>query len=348
MGLQRKPQCEKDTTMSKGRAKHKVCITIMGVSLALLSFSSLSAQSLEKRITAQFTLKDLAGKEYALKDARGKIVVLIFGELYQENTLKALQDMKNIVSVKQSYRDAIEILLIVSEKKNTQDYLKVKEGLEIPFPILLDDQRMVYAQYEIIALPSTFVIDRNGIIVAAFPSYTIAYYDHMDAQLGNLLGEVSKDELERVLSFQGAAPAIDQTGERYLSLADHLRKRGWYDSAMNAYQDALKHDPASTAAYLGMGMIYLDLKKPDKAGEAFQSVLKNNPDNLAALKGMGQVYLSRGEIDKAESLLKKVIASNYVDDDIFYVVGELYEKKGNHEEAMRYYKKNCEQLLRDK
>ena len=88
--------------MSKGRAQHKFCITIMGVSLALFSFSSLSAQSLEKRITANFTLKDLAGKEYALKDARGKIVVLIFGELYQENTLKVLQDMKNIVSVRRA------------------------------------------------------------------------------------------------------------------------------------------------------------------------------------------------------------------------------------------------------
>jgi peroxiredoxin len=333
--------------MSKVSAKQKVCTTIMGVSLALSSIGSLSAQPLEKRITANFALKDLAGKEHVLKDVRGKIVVLIFGELYQQNTVKALQDMKKILSVKQSYRDTVEVLLIVSEKKNTQDYLKVKEGLEFPFPILLDDQRTVYAQYEIIALPSTFVIDRNGIIVAAFPSYTIAYYDHMDAQLGNLLGEMSKEELESVLNFQGASPPIDQTGERYLSLAEHLRKRGWYDSAMNAYQEALKNDPASTEAYLGMGVIYLDLKKPDKAGEAFQFVLKNNPDNLAALKGMGQVYLSRGEIDKAESLLKKVIAANYVDDDIFYVVGELYEKKGNHKEAMRYYKKNCEQLLRE-
>jgi tetratricopeptide (TPR) repeat protein len=334
--------------MGKGSAKHKVCTTIMGVSLALFSISSSSAQFPDKRITANFTLKDLAGKEHVLKDSRGKIVVLIFGELYQHNTVKALQDMKNIVSVKESYRDGVEVLLIVSDRKNTQEYLKVKEGLEIPFPILLDDQRTVYAQYEIIALPSTFVIDRTGIIVGAFPSYTIAYYDHMDAQLGNLLGEVSKEELESVLSFQGAAPAIDQTGERYLSLAEHLRKRGWYDSAMNAYQEALKNDPAGTEAHLGMGMIYLDLKKPDKAGEAFQFVLKNNPDNPAALKGMGQVYLSRGEIDKAESLLKKVIASNYVDDDIFYVLGELYEKKGNQEEAMRYYKKNCEQLLREK
>jgi tetratricopeptide (TPR) repeat protein len=334
--------------MSKGSAKHRVCTTIMGVSLALFSISSSNAQFLEKRITANFTLKDLAGKEYVLKDLRGKFVVLIFGELYQHNTIKALQDMKNIVSVKQSYRDAVEVLLIVSDRKNTQEYLKVKEGLDIPFPILLDDQRTVYAQYEIIALPSTFVIDRNGIIVAAFPSYTIAYYDHMDAQLGNLLGEMSKEELERVLNFQGAAPAIDQTGERYLSLAEHLRKRGWYDSAMNAYQEALKNDPASTEAYLGMGMMYLDLKKPDKAGQAFQFVLKNNPDNLAALKGMGQVYLVRGETDKAESLLKQVVASNYVDDDIFYVLGELYEKKGNLEEAMRYYKKNCEQLLREK
>jgi peroxiredoxin len=334
--------------MSKGRAKQKVCATIMGVTLALFSSGSLNAQSLDKRITANFTLKDLAGDEYALKDLKGKIVVLIFGELYQQNTVKALQDMNKILSLKRSHRDKVEVLLIVSEGKNTQDYLKVKEGLEIPFPILLDDQRTVYAQYEIIALPSTFVIDRNGIIVAALPSYTIAYYDNVDAELGYLFGEITKEELEGVLSSQGAIPAVNQATERYLSLADHLRKRGWYDSAMNSYEEALKIDPASTEAYLGMGMLYLDQKAPDKAGEAFQFVLKNNPDNLAALKGMGQVYLSRGEIDKAESLLKKVIASNYVDDDIFYVVGELYEKKGNHEEAMRYYKKNCEQLLREK
>ena len=343
-----KTKCAKDKTMSKGRVKQKVCATIMGVSLTLFSISSLSAQSLEKRITANFTLKDLAGKEHVLKDLRGKIVVLIFGELYQQNTVKALQDIKKILSIKQSYRDTVEVRLIVSERKNTQDYLKVKEGLDIPFPILLDDQRTVYAQYKIIALPSTFVIDRNGIIVAAFPSYTIAYYDNMDAQLGNLMGELSKEELESVLSFQGVAPVINQTTQRYLSLAEHLRKRGWYDSAMNSYQEALENDPASTEAHLGIGVIYLDQKKPDKAGDAFQFVLKNNPENPAALKGMGQVYLLRGEIDKAESLLKKVIASNYVDDDIFYVMGELYEKKGNHKEAMRYYKKNCQELLREK
>ena len=63
---------------------------------------------------------------------------------------------------------------------------------------------------------------------------------------------------------------------------------------------------------------------------------------------MGKIYLLKGETDKAESLLKKVIASNYVDDDIFYVMGEVYEKKGNVTEAMRYYKKNCQRLLREK
>jgi peroxiredoxin len=334
--------------MNTGRAKQKFCATILGASLTLFSISALSAQSLEKSISADFTLQDLAGKEYVLKDLKGKIVVLIFGELYQHNTIKALQDMKEILSIKRSYRETVEVLLIVSEKKNTQDYLKVKEGLDIPFPILLDDQRTVYANYQIIALPSTFVIDQSGIIVAAFPSYTINYYDQVDAELGSLLGEITKEELESVLSFRGATPDIDQTTDRYLSLAEHLRKRGWYDSAMNSYQEALKNDPASIQARLGMGMIYLDQKKPDKAGEAFQFVLKNNPENPAALKGMGQIYLLRGELDKAESLLKQVLASNYVDDDILYVLGELYEKKGNHIEAMRYYKKNCQRLLREK
>ncbi|MCK5255409.1 MAG: TlpA family protein disulfide reductase, partial [Deltaproteobacteria bacterium] len=162
---------------------------IVGIILTLVPLSSSLARPLEGRITTNFILKDLAGRELALKDFRGKIVVLVFGELYQQNTLKAIQDVKKILSEKRSYRESVEVLIIISERRKPKEYLKVKRGLEIPYTILLDDQRKVYAQYEIIAIPTTFVIDRDGKLVAGLPSYTIAYYDQMDAEVGYILGE---------------------------------------------------------------------------------------------------------------------------------------------------------------
>jgi len=318
---------------------------ILGVALILLPLNVSLAKTLVGRITTNFILKDLTGRELALKDLRGKIVVLIFGELYQQNTLKAIQDLKKILSGKRSYRESVEVLLIISEKRKPEEYLEVKVGLEISYPILLDDQRKVYAQYEIIAIPTTFVIDRSGKIVVDFPSYTIAYYDQMDAELGYLLGEVKKEELESILHPKAAATQINGKTERFLSLAENLRRRGFYDSAMNSYQKVIKRNPNITEAHLGMGIIYLEKTELEKAEEEFQIVLEKDPDDPAALKGMAQVYLYRGNIDQAEELLKKVLSSNYVDEDIFYVMGELYEKKGNLKEAIQYYKRNCEKLL---
>ncbi|MEE8381120.1 MAG: tetratricopeptide repeat protein [Thermodesulfobacteriota bacterium] len=318
---------------------------ILGGILILLPLNVSLASPLVGRMTTNFILKDLTGRELALKDFRGKITVLVFGELYQQNTLKAINDLEEILSKKLSYRESVEVLLIISEKKKPEEHLKVKSGLGISYPILIDDQRKVYAQYEIIAIPTSFIIDRTGKIVIAFPSYTIAYYDQMDAELGYLLGEVKKEELESVLHPKAIETRMNGKTERYLALADSLKERGFYDSAMDAYRKVLERKPDSTKAHLGMGIIYLDKAELEKAEKEFQAVLKKNPDDPAALKGMAQVYLHRGNIDEAEELLKKVLSSNYMDEDIFYVMGELYEKKGNLKEAIEYYKRNSQRLL---
>jgi tetratricopeptide (TPR) repeat protein len=324
-----------------------ICIQCMlGAVLLLLPLNVSSAKNLVGRMSTNFVLKDLNGKELALKDFRGKIVILVFCELYQENTLKAVQDLKKILSQKQSYRDAVKVLMVISEKRTPEEHLKVKGGLEIPYTILLDDQRKVYARYEIIALPTTFIVDRSGKIVADLPSYTIAYYDQVDVEVGFLLGEIKKEELDSVFNPKAMTPRMNGKSERLLALAENLKNRGFYDSALNSYKKVLERDPGVTEALLGMGVIYLEKGELDKAAGEFQKILQKNPDDLAAIKGMAQVYLGKGDIEKAEELLTKVISSSYVDDNIFYVMGELYEKKGDLKQALEYYKRNSQKLLR--
>jgi tetratricopeptide (TPR) repeat protein len=332
--------------MRKKITVYKICVQlILGVILILAPLHTLLARPLVGRMTTNFILKDLAGRELALKDFRGKIVVLVFGELYHQNTLKAIEVLKEILSEKVSYRESVEVFFIITEEKHPEEHLEVKGGLEIPFPVLLDNHRKVYAQYEIIAIPTTLVIDRTGKIVASLPSYTIAYYDQMDVELGFLLGEVNKEELESVLNPKAVEKTLNGETERYLFLAESLRNRGFYENAMNSYQKVLEKYPANTEAHLGMGTIYLDKEEVENAEKEFQLVLQQNPDNPAALKGMAQVNLSRGNIEEAEKLLQKILSSDYIDEDIFYIMGELYEKKGNLKKAIEYYKMNSQKLL---
>jgi tetratricopeptide (TPR) repeat protein len=313
--------------------------------LILSDESFIQASSLTHTITTNFKLKDLSGRELALKDFRGKIVLLIFGELYQENTLKAFQDVKKIMKEKKSFRDSIEVLLIISERKKPEEYITVKEGLEINCPVLLDNDRNVYAQYEIIAIPTTFIIDRNGKILTKLASYTISYYDQLYAELGYLTGEVDDAELESVMNPKADAPYLNGKNERFLSFADNLKKRGFYESALNSYKEIIENNPDLKEAHIGIGNIYLIKKETDKAEKEFNTVLEKHPDDPAALKGIAQVFFLRGNTDKAEYFLKKVMATDYIDEDLYYIMGEVYEKKGDLEKAIEYYKKNCTQLL---
>lgn len=320
-------------------------IFILGFALVLLSFHYSPAQPSVEPVT-DFILKDLTGGERALKDFRGKIVVLIYGDLNQQNTLKATQDLKKIIAEKRTYRESVEVLLIVAGGLKPEKHVGIKRELGIAYPILLDDQRMVYAQYEIIALPTTLVIDRSGKIAAVFPSHTIYYYDQIDAELGYLLGEVKEEELESVLHPKPSPIPINEKTERILSLAENLRRRCFYDRSLHSYKKVLEENPTITKAHLGMGIVYLEKKNIDEAEEQFQKVLNIYLNDPVALKGMAQVSLLRGDINRAENLLRKVLSSNYVDDDIFYLMGELNEKKGNLEEALQYYKMNCQKLLK--
>ena len=138
---------------------------------------------------------------------------------------------------------------------------------------------------------------------------------------------------------------IDEKLERTLSLANNLYRRGFYDSAMDYYEEILKMSPDLTDAHLGRGTILLKRNKIDMAKSEFQTVLKLTPDNPAALKGMAQIYLFKGSIATAEELLNKVIAANYIDEDLYYILGQVYEKQGKLQEALNAYKKNCEYLL---
>jgi tetratricopeptide (TPR) repeat protein len=220
--------------------------------------------------------------------------------------------------------------------------------LNLSYPVLIDNNRNAYAQFEVKAIPTTIILNKKGEIAARIPSYTIAFYDQVEAQLSYLLGKINLNELQNVMNSKNETAEIDEKLERTLSLANNLYRRGFYDSAMDYYEETLTMSPDLTDAHLGRGTILLKRNKIDMAKSEFQTVLKLTPDNPAALKGMAQINLFKGSIATAEELLNKVISANYIDEDLYYILGQVYEKQGKLQEALNAYKKNCENLLRKK
>lgn len=108
-----------------------------------------------------FELTDLTGKRVRLSDFRGKPVVLNFWATWCP---PCRQELPTLQDLHQRRGDAF-VLLAVSEGEQQQDVLAFVRKYGFTFRVLLDPQLSVGRTYGARAIPMTFVIDPDGVIV---------------------------------------------------------------------------------------------------------------------------------------------------------------------------------------
>jgi peroxiredoxin len=116
----------------------------------------------ERRENADFTLKELNGQSWNLKEQRGKVVVLNFWATWCPPCRKEMPDLESLY---EQFRGQGLVILAISD----EDAGKVKPFIaerKISYPVLLDPGRMVNELFQIQGIPKTFVYDRSGKLVA--------------------------------------------------------------------------------------------------------------------------------------------------------------------------------------
>jgi peroxiredoxin len=117
-----------------------------------------------KRQQADFTLTDLHGKTWNLKDLRGKVVLLNFWATWCPPCRKEMPDLETLY-LKFKDKDPGFVVLAISD----EDAAKVIPFLgerNITYPVLLDPGRKVNELFQIEGIPKSFVYDRSGKLVA--------------------------------------------------------------------------------------------------------------------------------------------------------------------------------------
>ena len=73
-----------------------------------------------------------------------------------------------------------------------------------------------------------------------------------------------------------------------------LAELGKYDAAVEALENLHKANPGDSLTMLQMGMLYMNMKKYDKAIEVYSSILADRPDDVDAMRGRADARLNSG------------------------------------------------------
>jgi len=111
---------------------------------------------------ADFTLTDLQGNRWHLKDLQGKVVVVNFWATWCPPCRKEMPDLQTLYD---RFKAEGLVILAISD----EDLGKVKPFVtarNVGYPILLDPGRKVNELFHIESIPKTLVYDRTGKLVA--------------------------------------------------------------------------------------------------------------------------------------------------------------------------------------
>lgn len=141
------------------KLSHKLASATLAIVVMLLSLSA-SAVTL-KEMAPDFTLKSLSGENLRLAEYKGQVVLLNFWASWCG---PCRQEMPILDRLHHRYLDAGFAVLGVNVEGEVAPAQEIVDKTSVTFPILIDAGQKVSEMYELEAMPSTIVIDRDGVV----------------------------------------------------------------------------------------------------------------------------------------------------------------------------------------
>ena len=111
----------------------------------------------------QFTLPTLEGGKVALNEFRGKLLMLNFWASW---CVSCREEMPAMERLYQKYKDQGFVILGVNIKDEKKSAISFVKELKITFPIAFDPKGEVGLVYGAWGIPTTYLIDANGLALA--------------------------------------------------------------------------------------------------------------------------------------------------------------------------------------
>ncbi|MCX8030545.1 MAG: TlpA family protein disulfide reductase [Thermodesulfovibrionales bacterium] len=135
-------------------------------SLSSVNFCPFQIDRLIGERAPNFTLKNNKGNQVSLSSFKDKVIVLNFSAIWCPTCFKDLDSLNSLNQHLNDNKDIVILSVIKSKEKELQEALKDKN---FTFDILIDsDKTISISLYKIFVFPTTFIVDKNGIIVKRY------------------------------------------------------------------------------------------------------------------------------------------------------------------------------------
>lgn len=110
-----------------------------------------------------FTLMNLEGKQISLAEFKGKVILLNFWATW---CIPCREEMPAMEELWKKFREkGFVIIAVSSDRGNKKGVKSFIDELGVTFPILLDPKGEIRNTYEVLGLPMSYIIGRDGKIV---------------------------------------------------------------------------------------------------------------------------------------------------------------------------------------
>ena len=138
----------------------KIFYRLVLVALLILPAVHASAVALQDQ-APDFTLKSLQGSNLRLEEYRGQVVLINFWASWCG---PCRQEMPLLDRLHHRYQDTGFAVLGVNVEGEAGPAQEIVDKTNVTFPVLIDTNQKVSEMYNLEAMPSTVVVDRDGVV----------------------------------------------------------------------------------------------------------------------------------------------------------------------------------------
>ena len=159
---------------------------ILVVAAMLFAAGQIQAASTAAGPAPDFTLKSNSGKNIKLSELRGQVVMINFWASWCG---PCRQEMPLLDQLYKRYQPMGFTLLGVNVEEDSSAADKILKEIPVSFPVLYDNKSKVSESYQVQAMPSTFLIDRDGKLRYLHKGYRPGTEEDYQKQIRELIRE---------------------------------------------------------------------------------------------------------------------------------------------------------------